>query len=146
MNAFFDSGVLVKLYALERDSSRAVALAAQFAPPLPLTELQESEARNAFRLKCARGETNPGELAAGLAALEGDLRAGKLRRTSLDWPAVWQRTEQLSAAHAQATFCRTLDILHVAAALELGAGELVSFDRRQRVLAGRAGLQVLPTP
>jgi len=35
-----------------------------------------------------------------------------------------------------------LDILHVAAAQMLAAGELVTFDIRQATLANRVGLQV----
>ncbi len=39
--------------------------------------------------------------------------------------------------------CRTLDILHVVFALEIGAGSFVTFDERQKRLAGYAGLQVV---
>jgi predicted nucleic acid-binding protein len=39
---------------------------------------------------------------------------------------------------------RSLDVLHVAAASLLGALQFVSFDRRQRSLAFKAGLKILP--
>jgi predicted nucleic acid-binding protein len=39
---------------------------------------------------------------------------------------------------------RTLDVLHVAAALLLEAKILASFDERQRRLAASVGLKVLP--
>ena len=38
--------------------------------------------------------------------------------------------------------CRTLDIIHVAAALVLEAKEFVTFDTRQAALAKQAGLTV----
>lgn len=145
MNAFFDSGVLVKLFATESNSPAADWLAESLPGPFPCTDLQETEVRTAIRLKCARGEISPAERDGALRELDRALAGGKLRRVILDWPAVWRRAEALSAAHAQGTLCRTLDILHVAAALELAADGLVSFDRRQRALAGRAGLNVLPS-
>lgn len=40
--------------------------------------------------------------------------------------------------------CRTLDIIHVAAALVLGTKEFVTFDGRQGALAKQAGLTVKP--
>jgi predicted nucleic acid-binding protein len=51
--------------------------------------------------------------------------------------------EQLSADHTAATLCRTLDTLHVALALELGATEFCTFDHRQAALASLAGLTVI---
>lgn len=37
-----------------------------------------------------------------------------------------------------------MDIIHVAAAQELGAAKFLSFDERQRELAEKAGLEALP--
>jgi predicted nucleic acid-binding protein len=39
---------------------------------------------------------------------------------------------------------RSLDLLHVATALEIGAMEFLSFDDRQRRTARAEGLNVLP--
>jgi predicted nucleic acid-binding protein len=41
---------------------------------------------------------------------------------------------------------RTADLLHVAAALELGAKRLYSFDQKQRKAAESAGLKLNPLP
>ncbi len=49
--------------------------------------------------------------------------------------------ERLSALHSEALGTRSLDILHVAAALVLGLAEFLTFDRRQHALALAAGLQ-----
>jgi hypothetical protein len=56
----------------------------------------------------------------------------------------FQRADSFSGAHATPTLARTLDILHVAAAMEIGRKEFVSFDKRQRNLAGRERLKILP--
>lgn len=57
---------------------------------------------------------------------------------------VFRRAEVLSQAHTSATKCRSLDLLHVAAALEIGCREFASFDVRQRAIARKTGLKVLP--
>ena len=38
--------------------------------------------------------------------------------------------------------CRTMDILHVACAIEIAATEFLTFDQRQHSLALHAGLKV----
>jgi len=38
--------------------------------------------------------------------------------------------------------CRTMDIFHVACAVEIGATEFLTFDRRQGSLAAHAGLKI----
>ena len=52
--------------------------------------------------------------------------------------------EVLSAKHAASAGQRTIDLLHVAIALEAGAKTFLSFDQRQRKLAKAAGLKVKP--
>ena len=47
-------------------------------------------------------------------------------------------------AHTSTLGCRTLDILHVAAATLLGASLFVTYDQRQAQLADLAGLKVHP--
>jgi predicted nucleic acid-binding protein len=55
---------------------------------------------------------------------------------------VVREAERLSALHSEKLGTRSLDILHVAAALVLGAAEFHSFDGRQAALARAAGLRV----
>jgi len=50
----------------------------------------------------------------------------------------------LSTRHTPTLGTRTLDLLHVAAALELGCTDFLSFDNRQRQAAQAEGLNVLP--
>lgn len=51
---------------------------------------------------------------------------------------------ELSASHSAILGCRTLDIIHIAAALVIGTREFVTFDVRQGALAKRVGLTVKP--
>lgn len=146
MSAYIDTGVLVKLYVPESDSAVAIALMQSFAPPNFFTHLHENEMRNAIRLKCARGDILPATMRRALANLDADFRHGVLQRPHLDWPDVFAKAEELSKAHALATNCRTLDALHVAAALLLRVTEFVSQDQRQRAMASKAGLRLHPSP
>jgi predicted nucleic acid-binding protein len=50
--------------------------------------------------------------------------------------------ERLSASHSEKLGTRSLDVLHVAAAVVLGAKEFHTFDTRQAKLAKAAGLKV----
>ncbi len=59
-------------------------------------------------------------------------------------PEALREAERLSAAHTESEGFRSLDLLHVGAALHLGAGEFYSFDRDARRIAELAGLLVLP--
>lgn len=136
--------MLLKLYVSESDSADAVELACGQLSPLVLTHLHDAEMTNALRLKLRRREITDLELEGALRNIELNEAQGGIIRVPLDWPAVWRKCRELSEHHAVATGCRTLDALHVAAAIVLGARDFVSFDQRQRKLAGRAGLRILP--
>jgi hypothetical protein len=141
---YIDSGVLVRAYGKELNSPEAISLILSQPPPLPLTHLQEAEIRNALRLKVFRCEMSTAALAAALAIFDEDIRAGRLERPSYDALAVYRRAEILSSRYAVTTGARMLDILHVAAALEIKAVGFVSFDLGQRAVAKKAGLKVMP--
>jgi predicted nucleic acid-binding protein len=144
VSTYFDSAVLVKVYCLEATSPQALTLVKRAAPPLPFTPLHSLEIGNALRLKRHRREITQAQLRGALAGIREDLAGGFLRRLDHDVAAVYLQADSLSAAYTVATGARSLDILHVAAALIIEAREFVSFDRRQRRLARRAGLDVRP--
>jgi len=79
-----------------------------------------------------------------LADFENDIAAGVFAPASPVWAGVFARAESLATAHAAATLCRSLDTLHVALALEIGATEFCTPDQRQAVMAKAAGLVVVP--
>ena len=144
MEAYFDSSILVKAYCPEPNSSEALDLILAEAAPLSLTHLQEAEIRNALRLKVFRQELSAPGLKISLSLFDEDIRVGRLARPHYDLLAVYRRAELLSSQYSTTTGARTLDILHVAAALELGLSRFVSFDQRLRTMAKKAGLKVIP--
>ena len=78
---------------------------------------------------------------AAAAAIDEDLRSGRLVRTTVKWPFAFRATLRLSGRHSAKTGRRSLDILHVASARALRMKEFATFDSRQRTLAAAAGLR-----
>ena len=144
MKSYFDSAVLVKAYCLETTSPQALSLIKRATPPLPFTPLHALEIRNALRLKRHRKELTEFQLRGALQSLQDDIDSGFLVGQDQDLREVFAHAESLSAEHTVSTGARSLDILHVAAALILMTDEFVSFDHRQRSLAAKAGLKILP--
>ncbi len=138
-NAYFDSSALVTIYVTGPFSVRARE-EVQKVENVAFTPLHELEVRNALRALHGRKSLTLSQQQKFEALLDEDLRAGRLTTTTLDLAAVFARAARLSSAHTSKLLCRSLDILHVAAALELGATYLVSGDERQLALAAATGL------
>lgn len=140
---YYDTGLLLKLYSNERDSEAVRKYVVRRREALVFTPMHHAECVSALRLKCFRGEAAEEEVAGALRDIDSDVAAGVLRVVPVDWDAAWQRCRILSDAHAASTGCRTLDVLHVACALLLGADLLVTGDSRQAALGCKAGLRVV---
>ena len=144
MDAYFDSAIIVKLYIQEAASPDAIRLVSAYRAPYALTQWQELEVKNAVRLKAFRAEITAAEMNRSIAAFEQDIATGRWQRPAYAAATVEQKADELSAGHSAILGCRTLDIIHVAAALVLEAKEFVTFDTRQAALAKQAGLTVKP--
>jgi predicted nucleic acid-binding protein len=144
LSAYVDSALLVKLFVRESNSEEIARLVRAYTPPLPLVELHELEIRNAIRLKAVRNEISGATLATAIADFETDIASGVFQRKPVNWAELFAQAEVLSAMHAAETSCRTLDILHVAAAKLLNVVDFVTTDHRQQRLATRVGLSVKP--
>lgn len=140
---YFDTGVLLKLYLPEPRAAEAVALVNASPNLPPITLLHELEMRSALRQKVGRGELTLNECDALIAQMEGDLSSGVHQRLTAGWPDVFATAESLSASHGVATLCRSLDTLHVALAIELGATEFCTFDQQQSRMAAASGMVVI---
>ena len=78
-----------------------------------------------------------------IVSFDEDLAEGRYVDADILWRATLRRARELSRAHTPALGCRTLDVLHVATAIELGLRYFVTFDSRQGQLAKAAGLKPL---
>ena len=140
MKVYFDSSALVKIYVTEAHSDRA-RREAQAVPQLPLTWLHTLEVGNAFRVLAGRKLLTSDEVRALMEQFEDDRQAGRLADVAPDWLKIFHESAQLSRRHAEKLLCRSLDILHVALAVELGCARFVSSDARQLALVQAAGLK-----
>ena len=76
-----------------------------------------------------------------IASFEEDMTEGRYVQVDVLWRATFRRGGELSRSHTPALGCRSLDVLHVATALELGFRNFITFDTRQQQLASAAGLR-----
>lgn len=141
---YADSSFLVSCYIPDTNSAKAKAWLVRTGSPLIFTALHNLEVRNAFKLGVFRGLLSAADAGSTWADLEMDLRAGRLIKTTVNWPVVFRVATQLSERHSVMVGTRSLDILHIAAAKTLGAVDLLSFDTRQRTLATAVGLSTSP--
>jgi predicted nucleic acid-binding protein len=139
VKVYFDSSALVKIYVTEAHSERA-RKEAQAVAQLPFTWLHTLEVGNALQVLRGRRLLTADEAHALLDQLEDDRQAQRLADVAVEWPKVFHEAVQLSRRHSAQLLCRSLDILHVAVAVELGCARFVSADERQLALAKTAGL------
>jgi predicted nucleic acid-binding protein len=78
-----------------------------------------------------------------LRHINEDLDDGTLIHEPLDWTESLRQAEAVADRLAWTKACRSLDLWHVAIALEIRAGNFVTFDRHQLALAQAAGLQAM---
>lgn len=143
--AYADTSVLVKSYFDEPGSAEADSVLSGLGGPLAYTPLHEVEVPNAVYLKRFRGEIGAEQVRAVMEALRKDLREGLLRRPDfLDLRRVFVRAAALAEKYSPQFGTRSLDLLHVAGALECGSADFVSYDARQRKVAAAEGLRVMP--
>ena len=140
---YLDTSSLVALYYPEAKSARLEAHLRSRRSRLPLTWLHELELTTSLHLKIFRGEGTEANVAATLSAVRADVEAGAFFRPQIAWAPVFDGALRLSAVYSRQLGTRTLDLLHVAAASLLEAGEFITSDRRQSDLAKREGLKVV---
>ena len=142
MSRYYDTGLILKLYTEEAESDVVRDWVTGKEEALVFTTLHLSECVSALRLKCFRKECSEEQAAGAILDIENDLVSGALRSVFIDWVEAWHQCRILSDAHAGTTGCRTLDVLHVACAKQLGAREFLTTDVRQSNLAKKAGMRV----
>ena len=140
---YADPSALLKLYLKEPQSRAMTAWRAKIAGPLLVTHHGRVELINGIGLATHRGIITEATSEAALAALDDDFTQGRYIQADLLWRATLKRAGELSREHTPTLGCRSLDVLHVASAAELGLRYFVTFDLRQQQLARAVGLKVI---
>jgi len=111
---------------------------------LAYTPLHRIEVRNALRNAVSCGDLKPAECTLAFRQIEEDLKDGLLLHVPVNWTDIFRRADGLSEKHSAREGQRTIDLLHIAIAIENGAKTFLTFDKRQRNLAKSVGLKVQP--
>jgi hypothetical protein len=133
----------LKLYIHEPASAAMSAWRSRTKGALPVTPHGRLEIVNGICLAGFRKIISAEALSDAIVSFDEDLAEGRFVDADILWRATLRRARELSRAHTPALGCRTLDVLHVATAIELGLRYFVTFDSRQRQLAKAAGLKPL---
>jgi predicted nucleic acid-binding protein len=142
---YLDASVVFSLYFRDSNSAEAMHLVANATEALLVSALCEVETINAFALRVFRGEMSERNMDNAVRDLESNLRSGFLQ--SMPFPeGAFNRAKALTKKITPSVGVRAADLLHIAAALELGAKTLFTLDQKQLKAASAAGLAVNQVP
>jgi predicted nucleic acid-binding protein len=142
---YLDTSALLKLYIRETGSEAVHSLVVSQDLPLAIWDIQEAEFINALRLKVFWKEITPEQADEQISLFQERWKRGFHHFPAIDRTALMETYRRLSAETPRLG-CRTMDILHVACAVEIGASAFLTFDKRQAELARFAGLDVPVIP
>jgi predicted nucleic acid-binding protein len=144
---YLDASIVFSLYSPDRNSIFAASLIAAARAPLVLSSFCEFEVVNAFSLRVFRKEISEQEALGARRKFELNIESGVYLVRSLPESA-FTRAKALAEKFTPSIGVRAANLLHIAAAIELGAKSLYTFDQRQHRSAQAAGLKVnqLPKP
>jgi predicted nucleic acid-binding protein len=138
VNVYADSSFFVSIYLPDVHSPEALRRMGSH-PRIWLTPFHEAELASAIAQQVFRGIALPAD------ADRTFRNVAKNRDTwiQIGFPETAFKTAiKLARTHVSRLGTRTLDSLHVASALELGAQQFWTFDERQAKLAKAVGLKV----
>ena len=141
MTIYIDTSFLVSLYSPDANSVAAARAIQGSAGDRFITTFGELEFLNALELRVFRKESSLAQTRASRDDFVKDLRDGVFQLRGLS-DEIFDRARQLAQQTTSKLGTRTADLLHVAAAVELGADYLYTFDLQQRKLAGALRLKV----
>ena len=141
MKIYADPSFLVSLYSPDANSAGAARTMRASTGDRFVTTFGELEVVNALGLRVFRKEVSAVQVQSSLIDFEKDLRDGVFQLRGV-LEVVFERARQLSRQTTAKLGTRTADLLHVAAALELGVDCLYSFDQQQRKLAQTVHLKL----
>ena len=98
---------------------------------------------NAIALAAFRRKLTMEQATHAWQSLNEDFAEGRLSQVDILWRAALNRAAEFSRKFSVELGTRSLDVLHVSCAIELGLPNFLTFDERQRALATKVGLKVV---
>ena len=142
---YLDTSALLKLYIKESGSEFVQQQVVSQDVPLPIWELQSAEFVNALRLKIFWGDIDDEQADRLIALFDERMERGQYFVPEIDRDRLMTTFRELSRETPR-TGCRTMDIYHVACAVQLAPGRFITFVGQQHTLALHAGLNVVSNP
>lgn len=142
---YADSGFVVSLYlTTEGTSAQARKEGKRASRPILLSPLSLLEIRNALNFGIHQGEVTSDQRDAVLAEIEAQIENGFFRLVDASQSSIYFKAQELSNKHTPEVGTRSLDLMHLAAALLSKAHTFLTFDKRQARAAFAEGLVVKP--
>ncbi len=142
---YADSGFVVSLYlTTEGTSAQARKEVKRTSKPILLSPLSLLEIRNALNFGINRGDITSEQRDAVLSEIEAQIEKGFFRMVDVSQSSIYAKAQELSNKHTPTTATRSLDLMHLAAALLSEARSFLTFDKRQAKAAAAEGLLVKP--
>ena len=140
---YVDPSALAKLYLHEKGSREVATWRRKNEGPIIVTHHGRTELINAICISSFVGALDDATRAQALSDVADDFARGDLKQADILWRSALNRAAELSQRFTPTLGTRSLDVLHVACALELQHRYLLSTDQRQRRLAASVGLKLI---
>jgi predicted nucleic acid-binding protein len=138
---YVDPSALARLYIHQEGSREMAGWRRKVHGTLAVTHHGRTEVINAVCRAAFLRQLDVERMGEALSDFDSDFASGHLRQADFLWRAALNRAAELSRRYTPALGTRSLDVLHVACAVELKLAHLLSFDVRQQQLAASAGLK-----
>lgn len=144
MRPYLDFSFLIHLVVLAGERSRlAHETALPFHLPLPISDLHVLQVENFFRHTMLRDPRTTPLMTSAAVRWRNHLSELVYESVELDWSIAARRA--VAVNRLSSNWAGTpLALMHLEAAQLVAATHFLSFDSRQRALASKAGLSVLP--
>jgi predicted nucleic acid-binding protein len=140
---YVDPSGLARLYIHQAGSREMSAWRGRLGGNLAVTHHGRVEIINAICRAAFVGHLTENAAGQALADFAADFAAGRLHQAEILWRAALNLAAELGRLHTPRLGTRSLDVLHVACALELKLRHFLTFDDRQRKLAPAVGLRTI---
>lgn len=142
MTSYADASFVTSLYVPDYNSPAALRKITSAQFPVLFADFGELEFINAVSLCIFRKELHPSKADAARRAFRDDVENGILSILKLPEAAL-QHAMRIATQRTPLLGTRSIDVLHVAAAIAVKAETFFTFDRKQSKLAGAEGLHVV---